>query len=327
MTAQQKPMNNFKRLLSALLCVVLLSTCVYAGEINPGKTCALTVRCKHTVEDVSYAIWRVAEVDADVRFRYVSPFKNKGFHSANDHDDWEDTAETLAGYVEREKIAPLAIAETNARGNATFEKLKTGLYLVLGEPYTYDGKTYEQDSFLIALPTRSDNTQPWEYDVTTIRKPAGQVEHPTQKVDVEVLKIWSGDDGILRPASVTVQLLQNGQVYDTVTLNRRNNWEHRWTELPAGFVWRVTEAQVPAGYSVLVQRNGNKFVIINTYDVPEEPQKPKPPEDFEDIPDDDVPLDKPKLPETGTSQWIVPLLLSAGALLFLLGLLRRRQEG
>lgn len=327
MTAQQKPMNNFKRLLSALLCVVLLSTCVYAGEINPGKTCALTVRCKHTVEDVSYAIWRVAEVDADVRFRYVSPFKNKGFHSANDHDDWEDTAETLAGYVERERIAPLAIAETNARGNATFEKLKTGLYLVLGEPYTYDGKTYEQDSFLIALPTRSDNTQPWEYDVTTIRKPAGQVETPTQKVDVEVLKIWSGDDGILRPASVTVQLLQNGQVYDTVTLNRRNNWEHRWTELPAGFVWRVTEAQVPAGYSVLVQRNGNKFVIINTYDVPEEPQKPKPPEDFEDIPDDDVPLDKPKLPETGTSQWIVPLLLSAGALLFLLGLLRRRQEG
>ena len=327
MTAQQKPMNNFKRLLSALLCVVLLSTCVYAGEINPGKTCALTVRCKHTVEDVSYAIWRVAEVDADVRFRYVSPFKNKGFHSANDHDDWEDTAETLAGYVEREKIAPLAIAETNARGNATFEKLKTGLYLVLGEPYTYDGKTYEQDSFLIALPTRSDNTQPWEYDVTTIRKPAGQVEKPTQKVDVEVLKIWSGDDGILRPASVTVQLLQNGQVYDTVTLNRRNNWEHRWTELPAGFVWRVTEAQVPTGYSVLVQRNGNKFVIINTYDVPEEPQKPKPPEDFEDIPDDDVPLDKPTLPETGTSQWIVPLLLSAGALLFLLGLLRRRQEG
>lgn len=327
MTAQQKPMNNFKRLLSALLCVVLLSTCVYAGEINPGKTCALTVRCKHTVEDVAYAIWRVAEVDADVRFRYVSPFKNKGFHSANDHDDWEDTAETLAGYVERERIAPLAIAETNARGNATFEKLKTGLYLVLGEPYTYDGKTYEQDSFLIALPTRSDNTQPWEYDVTTIRKPAGQVEHPTQKVDVEVLKIWSGDDGILRPASVTVQLLQNGQVYDTVTLNRRNNWEHRWTELPAGFVWRVTEAQVPAGYSVLVQRNGNKFVIINTYDVPEEPQKPKPPEDFEDIPDDDVPLDKPTLPETGTTQWIVPLLLSAGALLFLLGLLRRRQEG
>ena len=327
MTAQQKPMNNFKRLLSVLLCVVLLSTCVYAGEINPGKTCALTVRCKHTVEDVAYAIWRVAEVDADVRFRYVSPFKNKGFHSANDHDDWEDTAETLAGYVEREKIAPLAIAETNARGNATFEKLKTGLYLVIGEPYTYDGKTYEPDSFLVALPTRSDNTQPWEYDVTTIRKSAGQVEHPTQKVDVEVLKIWSGDDGISRPASVTVQLLQNGQVYDTVTLNRRNNWEHRWTELPAGFVWRVTEAQVPAGYSVLVQRNGNKFVIINTYDVPEEPQKPKPPEDFEDIPDEDVPLDKPTLPETGTTQWIVPLLLSAGALLFLLGLLRRRQEG
>ena len=91
--------------------------------------------------------------------------------------------------------------------------------------------------------------------------------------------------------------------------------------LPAVFVWRVTEVEVPAGYSVLVQRSGTKFVIVNTYDVPE------PPDDIEDIPDDDVPLDRPTLPKTGTTQWIVPLLLSAGALLFLLGLLRRRQEG
>ena len=314
-------MQTWKRLLVLLLCAVLVSTCVFAGEIDPGKRCELTVRCKHTAEDVTYAIWRVAEVDEDVRFRYVSPFKNKGFHSANDHDDWEDTAETLAGYVERKEIAPLATEDTNSRGNATFEKLKTGLYLVIGEPYTYDGKTYEQDPFLIALPTRSDNTQPWEYVVTTIRKPAEQVEDPKQTVDVEVLKIWSGDDGALRPASVTVQLLQNGQVYDTATLNRRNNWEYRWSGLPAGFVWRVTEVEVPAGYSVLVQRSGTKFVIVNTYDVP------KPPDDIEDIPDDDVPLDRPTLPKTGTTQWIVPLLLSAGALLFLLGLLRRRQEG
>ena len=127
-------MNNIKRLLTVLLCAVLLSTCVFAGEINPNKTCELTVRCKHEVEDVTYAIWRVAEVDEDVRFRYVSPFKNKGFHSANDHDDWEDTAETLAGYVEQKEIAPLATDDTNSRGRANFEKLKTGLYLVIGEP-------------------------------------------------------------------------------------------------------------------------------------------------------------------------------------------------
>lgn len=315
-------MNNIKRLLTVLLCAVLLSTCVFAGEINPNKTCELTVRCKHEVEDVTYAIWRVAEVDENVSFSYVSPFKNKGFHSANDHDDWEDTAETLAGYVEQKEIAPLATDDTNSRGRANFEKLKTGLYLVIGEPYTYNGKTYEQDPFLIALPTRSDNTQPWEYDVTTIRKTAEKVEEPKQTVDVEALKIWSGDDdSLIRPASVTVHLLQDGFIYDTVTLNRRNNWGYVWTDLPAGHTWRVTEAEVPAGYSVLVQRSDNKFVIINTYHKPEEP------DDTVEIPDDDVPLEKPEeLPKTGTLQWIVPLLLGAGALLFLLGLLRRRQE-
>lgn len=320
-------MNNIKRLLAVLLCAVLLSTCVFAGEINPNKTCALTVRCKHEVEDVTYAIWRVASVSDDVDFRLTSDFRASKVRP-NDTDDWDDMAETLVGYVESRELDPLATDDTNSRGRANFEKLKTGLYLVIGEPYTYNGKTYEQDPFLIALPTRSDNTQPWEYDVTTIRKPAERVEEP-EKVEVSVLKIWSGDDDSqIRPASITVQLLRDGKVYDTVTLNRRNNWSFVWSDLPTGHTWRVSETEVPEGYSVLVQRNGNGFIIINTYEAPEVP--PVPPDDpgIEDIPDDDVPLEKPEeLPETGTTQWMVPLLLAAGAVLFLLGLLRRRQEG
>lgn len=316
-------MKTWKRLLALLLCAVLLSTCAFAGEIDPNKTCELTVRCKHEVEDVTYAIWRVAEVDENVRFRYVSPFRSKGFHNPNDYDEWEEIAETLVGYVEQKEIEPLATDDTNSRGRAIFEKLRTGLYLVVGEPYTYNGTTYEQDPFLIALPTRSDNTQPWEYDVTTIRKSAQRVDNPQEKVDVSVLKIWSGDDdSLIRPASVTVYLLRDGAVYDSVTLHRRNNWSHAWKDLPTGHTWRVTEAEVPAEYTVLVHRNGSDFVIINTYTEPENS------DEFIDIPDDDVPLEKPEeLPETGTLQWIVPLLLGAGALLFLMGLLRRRQEG
>lgn len=320
-------MNNIKRLLAVLLCAVLLSTCVFAGEINPNKTCALTVRCKHQTSGVTFAIWRVASVSEDVSFRLTSDFRASKVRP-NDTDDWADMAETLMGYVESRALDPLDTDDTNSRGEASFRGLKTGLYLVVGESYTYNGKTYEQDPFLIALPYRSDNTQPWEYDVTTIRKPAQRVEEPEKKVEVSVLKIWSGDDDSrIRPASITVQLLRDGKVYDTVTLNRRNNWSYAWTELPAGHSWRVTEADVPADYSVLVRRNDNDFVIVNTYDAPETP--PVSPDDPGiEIPDDDVPLHKPEeLPETGTTQWMVPLLLAAGAVLFLLGLLRRRQEG
>lgn len=324
-------MNTVRRLFALLLCAALLSTCVFAGEINPNKTCSLTVRCKHKTENVTFAIWRVAKVSADVRFTKIDDFKSAKVN-VNDTDDWDDMAETLMGFVESHGIQPLATADTNSKGEAAFKKLKSGLYLVVGEPYTYEGKTYEQDPFLIALPTRSQNTDPWEYDVTTIRKPAERVEYPDEKITIRVLKIWSGDDDTLvRPASITVHLLRDGAIYDSVTLNRRNNWDYQWTDLPAGHTWRVAEVEVPDAYSVLVRRNGYDFVIINTYEEPQDPQPPTTPtgpDDIVDIPDDNIPLDKPEeLPETGTLKWVVPLLLGAGAVLFLLGLLRRRQEG
>ena len=311
-------MKLWKRLLAALLCAVLLSTCALAGEISPNKVCELTVQCKHKAEGVTFAIWRVAKVNEDVRFTKIDQFKEARVN-VNDFDNWDDAAETLAGFVASRGIEPLEMDDTNSQGKAFFDTLKTGLYLVVGESYTYNGKTYEQYPFLVALPTRSDNTKPWDYDVIATQKAVERVEPPAEKVEVSVTKIWSGDDdSLVRPVSITVYLLCDGAVYDSVTLNRRNNWTYIWQGLPADHLWRVSEAQVPQDYTVLVHRNGNDFVIVNTYDKPEE---------YEEIPDDDVPLDKPKLPETGTLQWIVPLLLGAGAVLFLLGLLRRRREG
>ena len=311
-------MKFWKRLLVALLCAVLLSTCALAGEISPNKVCELTVQCKHKAEGVTFAIWRVAKVSDNVRFTKIDEFKDARVN-VNDFDNWDDAAETLAGFVASRGIEPLEMDDTNSQGKAFFDTLKTGLYLVVGESYTYNGKTYEQYPFLVALPTRSDNTKPWDYDVIATQKAVERVEPPAEKVEVSVTKIWSGDDdSLVRPVSITVYLLCDGAVYDSVTLNRRNNWTYIWQGLPADHLWRVSEAQVPQDYTVLVHRNGNDFVIVNTYDRPEE---------YEEIPDDDVPLDKPKLPETGTLQWIVPLLLGAGAVLFLLGLLRRRREG
>lgn len=320
-------MSRIKRLLAVLFCLLLTTTCVFAGEIDPEETCSLTVRCKHKAEDVTYAIWRVAAVDEDVHFTLTSQFKASKV-KPNNTEDWAEIAETLAGYAESREIKARATDDTNRNGEAYFDELPTGLYLVIGESYTYNGKTYEQDPFLIALPTRSDNTEPWEYDVVTIRKSAERVEEPDEPekptVDVEVLKIWSGEDETaVRPDYITVHLLRDGTIYDTVTLNRGNNWEYEWKDLPADHTWRVTEAVVPEGYSVIVRRDGYDFVIVNTYEPPEEPSVIP---DVPDVPDHPAP-DKPEeLPKTGTMQWLVPLLLGAGILLFVLGLIRRRQE-
>ena len=58
-------MKLWKRLLAALLCAVLLSTCALAGEISPNTVCELTVQCKHKAEGVTFAIWRVAKVNEE----------------------------------------------------------------------------------------------------------------------------------------------------------------------------------------------------------------------------------------------------------------------
>ena len=128
--------------------------------------------------------------------------------------------------------------------------------------YTYQDQAYEQDPFLIALPTRSDAEEAWEYDVVTRRKPAEKVDSGV--IDVEVLKVWRNDDQALRPMSVTVQLLKDGQVEDTAVLSIKNNWRCIWKGLPDDHTWRISEEDVPEGYTVLIRRDGDSYTIINT---------------------------------------------------------------
>lgn len=105
-----------------------------------------------------------------------------------------------------------------------------------------------------------------------------------------------------------MQLLRGGQVYDTVTLNSQNNWRHRWSDLDSRYRWTVTEKAV-TDYTVTVTQEGKTFVVTNTYQTPTPGKKTD-----------------TKLPQTGQLWWPVPVLLSVGLLLVLIGVLRRRRD-
>ena len=74
----------------------------------------------------------------------------------------------------------------------------------------------------------------------------------------------------LRPSEVVIELLKDGKLYDTVTLNEKNNWRHTWRGLPeynadgSKIEWRVTE-RVPKNYTVRITRDGVTFLVTNTY--------------------------------------------------------------
>lgn len=59
---------------------------------------------------------------------------------------------------------------------------------------------------------------------------------------ITVIKEWDGD--IPGADFVTVDLYQDGVVYDTIELSAANHWTHTWTDLPAGHSYHVEEREL-----------------------------------------------------------------------------------
>ncbi len=81
-------------------------------------------------------------------------------------------------------------------------------------------------------------------------------------------KEWSGEGA--HPDRVTVALLADGDVQETVTLSDDNGWAYTWTGLDAAKSWSVVEQDVPAGYAASYQTAEQTVIITNTA-VPTEP--------------------------------------------------------
>ncbi|MBR0472988.1 MAG: Cna B-type domain-containing protein, partial [Methanosphaera sp.] len=95
--------------------------------------------------------------------------------------------------------------------------------------------------------------------------------HIPETKDIEVLKEWDDDhnrDGI-RPSQVTVNLLADGEVINTVTLNTANSWRHEFENLDVysngrKINYTVQEIRVN-NYTTTITEVNNEFIILNTH--------------------------------------------------------------
>ena len=319
-------------LLASLLLAALLPTAAVArGVINTTEPVSLTIQ--YPCRGITFRLYRVAEVSAYGEYALTGDFQDDPVTLKQpDQAGWRALAATLDGYAARDQRKPLATRETDANGQLTFFGLEAGMYLVTWQKHTTGGYTYTPVPFLVSLPGL-DGEDNWVYDVTADPKYDREkvpVQPGAVTVDRKVLKVWE-DDGAedARPESITVQLLQNGKVYDTVTLSGKNRWSYAWDGLSKDDTWQVVEADVPEEYTVTVSREGITFVVTNTLteEITDEPtpEGPLPEVPEENIPDEPVPQG-PALPQTGVLWWPVPLLACAGMALFLAGWARRRSE-
>ena len=324
-------MKRFKRLTALFLCFltvsVLLPVQAYAaGKIDLEHKAGLRISYQDDNTPLSgaeFQIYLVAAVDQYGELTVTEDFAQFNVQiKGSDDDAWRTLASTLEGYVLRDNISPTDRGTTNDKGVVSFpttgKDLEMGLYLVLGQRHTQNGYWYDPAPLMVMLPGLDQETNDWIYDVTVNAKYDSSIIPENTSISRKVLKVWE-DDGYEkeRPKEVILQLLCNGTVYDTVTLNAENHWRYKWTKLDGRYTWTVAEKELE-GYTVEVTREGATFVVTNTR-TPDDSTPTTP-----SAPDNPTTPSKPKLPQTGQLWWPVPVLAAAGLLFVVIGLIRRR---
>lgn len=313
--------KSFDRIFSLTLCLVLLLSAVCfqasaAEPIDPAQPAGLTLSYVHedtVLAGAAFDIYRVAAVSGYGDFAVAETFADYPLDFTDmSQSRWAALANTMMGLVQRDDVKPTASGTTDAAGNLSFEGLETGLYLVLGTQVTVGNFVYTAVPFFVCIPTEDMENNVWNYSPVVFPKSTVEELPPIEeKITQKVLKQWD-DKGYenKRPEKITVDLLCDGKVYDTVELSKANNWAYTWTDLEKDHTWTVAEKTVE-GYTVTLTKTGVTFMLTNKIK-PTTPPGPKPPT---------------PLPQTGLLWWPVPILLGAGILCVLIAILRKKSAG
>lgn len=310
-------MKIYKSLAAFLLCLAaaisfLPVTALAAGSIDLHHAHNLTVTAvfdQTPVSGMRFDAYLVSTVDEygelTVIDRYQEYAEELDIRGKND-ERWQAMAQILAREIMLDDpLKPSRSAVTDADGLAAFSEILPGLYLIVGHGIEKDGYVYSTSPFFANVPEQDLGSNAWNYDVVANAKPGRE----PVKADYQVIKVWKDDcHRDQRPKSITLSLICDGEVYDTVTLPHNGAWRYTWEDLETNHQWTVTEKKENGYQDPHVQQEGNTFIVTNTCSKTATPTQP----------------DNPTLPQTGQLWWPVPVLIAAGLLFVVIGLARRR---
>ena len=293
-------MRGTKAILSAVItCLMLLAVLIPAtvsaeGLIDTDRDVELSISYfdgDKPIHDAKFRVFLVANVDQYCRMTLTDTFRGyagkvDGLDGLDGMDKagWLKLANTLDGYVRRDDLDFEAEGFTDADGNLTF-RFKPGLFLVLGfRATTDDFQTYTAVPFMVFLPDRDSANNAWVYETTAVAKFHNEIFPPdddpkkTDETDEEeflpkyvtrkVIKKWD-DEGYesARPEAIEMQLLRDGEIFDTEKLTGENSWRFAWDNLESKYDWTVVEKEID-GYAVSIEKNGITSVITNRFVAP-----------------------------------------------------------
>ena len=262
--------------------------------------------------DVTYRLYLVARAvqrGNSFDFELLPPYDETNIDTDNLQD--ESLSVHLAHFAQSHSQS-YTQKTSDANGQIVFDNLTAGLYLIVPVQTTDD--YYVPSPFIISVPERNSENGSWEYNVVASPKINGDVPDGSQTTYMTVLKKWETDG--TRPESITVVLLRDLRVYETIELNADNDWYHRWDNLPKDHIWDIVETQVPDGFTVSYDTSTNTVIITNRSESYEEPST-GPDSGSTTQPSDGEPDDE--LADTGQLNWPIPVLAISGLILFSIG--------
>ena len=309
-----------KRLFSLVLCIAALMMLACSGitaAASNDKSEAygvLTLICKTdeaVLSDMKMRVFRVGSRQDDGSFALEGDFAE--YPVALDDmsvSAVQKAAATLVNYAVVDKLAPAAERSTDSKGEAVFEGLTPGLYLITGSSAEAGGKLYTPSAALIELTENGGET----FDLTVYPK-FTVTEIPSPDItEFKVIKLWENDNIDVRPEAISVELYCDGVLKETVELNEANGWSYKWSA-SADSEWKIKEKDIPKDYQVSYKSNETQFTIVNSYSTSVTTDSSE-----TDIGSEtETSSNGGKLPQTGQLWWPVPALSAAGLILIAVG--------
>ena len=286
-----------RKIVAFVLTVLLILTCAVsasAEEFDAGKTGSISVTLteqyrKLPIAGAELCVYYIATVgintDGQLNYIYTEAFADTGIAI-----DDPDLPAKLDVYLSENEV-PAVHLITDAQGTAVSGDLPLGLYFIR-QINTVEGFA-PCTPFLVTVPVESG--EGYVYDVNA--SPKTEVAKLT---NITIKKTWNTDASSGATASVIVQLLRNGIVVETATLNDSNNWQVTYTDMPESDAYSIQEVNVPAGFTATYQQKDYVFTVTNTS----------------------------TLAQTGQLIWPIPVLAFMGIALIAVGstLLRKKRE-
>ncbi len=237
--------------------------------IDPNASASLTLvytQGEQAFSGLTVNAYRIADVNEDGTYDLTAPFNALpvSIYNITTKAEWDSVSSTLSAYITAEDLEPTYTVVTDDTGSASFETVKTGMYLTLSQRVEKDDTIYTFENVISLVPYPEDDTS---LNYSPVYHPKCSSLTPTDEpVEYKVTKQWK-DKGFSdhRPDSIEIEIIRDNEKYNTVTLTAENNWSYHWTANDNKAVWQVIETDTNKNYTVTCESFKNTFVITNTY--------------------------------------------------------------